>query len=263
VSYVAGDIRSADVLDAALPGCATVFHLAACKAAAADAASHYEINTIGTIRVFEACRRHGVAQLIFASTAYVYGSSRDGALSETDPAAPRNAYAVSKLGAELALMQAEGAAPARRIARLANLYGGKAAPDTVIGHALLQAAAGGPIRLRALSPVRDFLHVDDAASGLLALAGADLDPCVVLNLSTGHGTSIREMADILVRAAETEGMGPLRVVEDAALNQDTPDVLVLDSARLRALTGWRPGITLEEGLRRSLLELMAAGQVAS
>ncbi len=174
VSYYEGNILAAADMQRAFAGCDTVFHLAALAHAgnsASDPERYHEINVIGTECVMAACVSAGVQRLVFTSTGHVYGVPEQSPIAETHPARPLSVYAQSKLDGEGVIQKHAAQLPdGACIARLTNVYGGGIGAETVIGKALSQAAAGHDIALRNLSEIRDFIHIDDAAEGLIRLA---------------------------------------------------------------------------------------------
>ena len=99
-----GDIRDMACVREAVEGVDTVFHQAAlCSVARSveDPVRTHEVNTTGTLNVFEASRKAGVRRVVFASSSSVYGDSKRLPKEETMPAAPLSPYAISKRVAEL------------------------------------------------------------------------------------------------------------------------------------------------------------------
>ena len=76
-----------------------------------------------------------------------------------------------------------------------------------------------------------------------------------MNLGSGRGSSIRTLGETLAAIVRAEGRGQLDIEERHPPAEDPVPVLVLDPARLQALTDWVPPTRLEEGLRASLIEL--------
>jgi 2-alkyl-3-oxoalkanoate reductase len=68
VSCHRGDVRDAESVDEAVAGCETVFHVAAVPGIWGPWKHFYEINTLGTLNVLEACKQHGVSRLIYTSS---------------------------------------------------------------------------------------------------------------------------------------------------------------------------------------------------
>ena len=260
IENVAGDILSLPDLEQALAGCSLVFHLAALTHAGrsrVEPSRYWDVNALGTARVVEACRRLGVPHLIYTSTAHVYGLPQRLPVDESHPTSPLSVYAASKLAGETALQgYAADFNMGTTIARLSNLYGGGLGALTVIGRAVKQAAEGGPIQLRNLSSVRDFVHLDDAVEGLLRLGALEAEPgrCQIVNVAGGAGISTGDMANKLAAVAERQGRGVILIAPLGEAVEERVPILILTNERLRELTGWAPSIELEEGLALALQE---------
>jgi len=260
VGHVVGSILNPADLDRALLDCTVVFHLAALVhigRSELEPLRYFEVNAFGTAHVLEACRRQGIQRVIYTSTGHVYGIPRQLPIGEDHPTAPLSAYAASKLAGEVTVQgyAAKGALLCD-IARLANVYGASFSLETVIGRALEQAANGEPIRLRNLAAVRDFIHAGDVVEALvrLAVAGDKSTGCRIVNVSTGQGVSVLEMAETLSKIAAEQGSGWLEVIQTGSGQDELVPRLVLDNHRLSGLTGWAPQISLEHGLRLALQE---------
>lgn len=191
---------------------------------------------------------------VFPSTGIVYGDGLGRPAREDDPLLPRAEYARGKIEAEGMVRAACAKGPLRgAIARLSNLYGAGGGENTVLGRLLAQVRAGGPLQVWDERPVRDFLHVADAAEGLIRLGLAAHAPAgpgdaLTANLSTGVGTSVAELIDLCADLFHTSRLSQEREPDLAA----PPSSLVLDQGRLAALTGWRPRVDLRLGLKRSI-----------
>lgn len=205
---VVGDIADGTMVAEMMEGVDGCFHLAAIASVARCTeeweASH-RTNLSGTITVFHAAARAGVP-VAYASSAAVYGHGAAAVLSETTPTAPRSAYGADKLGCELHARAAGIVHGLRSIGlRFFNVYGPGQDPSSayagVISRFLDAAAAGRTIIIEGDGgQTRDFVHVDDIVTGLIAaLATADCE-APVLNLCTGQPTSIRALAALCAAA---------------------------------------------------------------
>ena len=187
----------------------------------------------------------GGRQMIFASSALVYAPLEDGrAINEDDPVLGRNPYTEAKLAAEqgLAALAAEGGL-ALQIVRLSNVYGPGAHTGTVVLEAMEMARAGQTPIMRRPNEELDFLYVDDVTQGMRRLAA--LEPvagCRVVNLATGKGWRVAQMAADISRLAGVEPPP-----DDEALS-GYGYRLVLDNSHLRRLTGWTPQTEITQGL---------------
>jgi CDP-glucose 4,6-dehydratase len=258
VELVEADLRDAGAVAAAVEGADAVFHLAAqtiVGVARRSPLETFEVNVQGAWNVFEACREQGVGQVVFASSDKAYGSSPELPYREDFPLRAAYPYDASKAAADMiARSYANAYGLPLAVSRFANVYGGgdlnfsRLVPETVI--ALLDDRA--PIIRSDGSPERDFLHVEDAVSAYLAIAAALEDGTAVgeaFNAGGERPHSVREVVDLIAVAA---GGG----IEPDFQGEGNPDGEIdrqfVDSTKLRELTGWRPEVELEDGLRRTL-----------
>jgi nucleoside-diphosphate-sugar epimerase len=107
-----------------------------------------------------------------------------------------------------------------------------------------------PIILRDLKPVRDYCFVMDVARAIAQACAFAPDSLEVFNVGTMRGTSVREVATLL---ADILGVG--RRIEETN-ERERPRgseiyELVADNRRARTVLGWKPEVSLEEGLRRT------------
>jgi CDP-glucose 4,6-dehydratase len=258
VELAEGDLRDAEAVERAVAGCDSVFHLAAqtiVGVARESPLETLEVNVRGAWNVFEACREHSVARVIFASSDKAYGASPELPYREDFPLRAANPYDASKAAADIiARSYATAYGVPLAVTRFANIYGGgdlnfsRLIPETAI--AVLD---GRPPRIRSDgSPERDFLHVDDAVFAYLAIAEAlDGEDArgEAFNAGGERPHPVREVVDLIAEAAGTG-------IEPEYLGDGTPDGEIdrqyVDSTRLRELTGWRPQVALATGLSRTL-----------
>ena len=257
VVFKTGDVRDPQAVEAAVAGSSVVFHLAADKRRQSSPADDLEaINVDGTRCLLQSCHAAGVESVIYASTAYVY-ELQDGAIRETHPAKPASRYASTKREGECLLEDHVRRGHLRGlIARIANVYGGGVEPDTVIGRGVLQGL-NSTLMFRDLSPVRDFIHVRDVAEALVRLAPHASEACPIVNVGTGIGTSVLDVAEIIAGWASRRRQRP-RIETDGASASGSGDRLVPDTTRLHQLTQWRPATTVAQGVSDALDQLYPA-----
>lgn len=234
----------------------TVFHLAgqSIVGIALDRPLEtFEANIRGTWLLLEACRQHDVGRVVVAASHKVYEPLTSMAYHEERSLAPLYPYDVSKACADLicrAYWHTYGVPIA--VTRLANVYGGGDVQRSRLVPDALAAIARGeaPVIRSDGSPERDFLYVEDAVRAYLAIAEAL--PRVggeAFNAGADSVHSVREVISLLCAVTGTD-------VEPDVQGQGTPDGEIdrqyVDSTKLRELTGWRPQVGLEEGLRRTV-----------
>jgi nucleoside-diphosphate-sugar epimerase len=249
-----GDVAAAETWGR-LPAAAHVFHLAGRSYVPdswVDPAGFVATNVGGTAQALEYCRANG-AHLVLASTA-LFGAPKRLPVREDDAVEPNNPYALSKFLAEraCAFYAATFSVPVTVI-RLVNIFGPGQRTEFLIPWILEQARRGERIRVKTLTPRRDFLFVDDAVAGLIA-AMAEPAGHRVVNLGSGASHSVAEVVEAIQAAAGTRL--PVVSDEEERIN-DIPEVRA-DIARARKLLGWAPRLTFAQGIAR----LVAAEQGA-
>lgn len=185
----------------------------------------------------------GYPRFVYASSAAVYGDEATTPRRESDPVSDTDLYARMKLAHEDLVTSAPGVSGV--VARLTNLYGTGMSPDNVLSALLRQFPGDGTLQVLDDAPVRDFLHVDDAAAALVAMALGGASG--TFNVGSGTGTSVRELARVFCAAADGPPR-PLRPLQASGRRS----CLVVDASAARAAFGWRPQTALAEGLRQLL-----------
>lgn len=236
----------------------TLMHFAAhtiVPESVADPLKYYRNNTCASRMLFERALEAGVEQIVFSSTAAVYGVPAAGRASEETPPAPINPYGTSKLMTEWMLRDLAVATPLRYVAlRYFNVAGsdpeariGQSTPKaTLLTKVACEAAIGKRDHVSIFGTdyptvdgtgVRDYIHVEDLASAHLDaleyLRGGGA-PCT-LNVGYGHGYSVREVLKMVQSIAEVE----LKIVETARRPGDPP-TLVAEAEKIRRVLGWTP-----------------------
>ncbi len=270
VRRVRGDVRDGGFVLRLLEGQEICMHLAALIAIphSYDAPrSHVDVNLVGTLNVLEAARAHGLERMVHTSTSEVYGTARRVPIDESHPLQGQSPYAASKIGADM-LVEAFARSfglPAV-ILRPFNTYGPRQSERAVIASAIRQALDPSceAIRVGDLSPKRDFTFVTDAAEAFLRIGAADgLAYGTVYNSGTGRAVTIGEVVEAIRKVVATGKP----VAQETARNRPATSevgVLMADSRRFAAATGWAPRTTLEDGLARTVdwwRDRFAAGRV--
>ena len=133
-------------------------------------------------------------------------------------------------------------------ARIGMAYGpGQRDTAKLVPHVILSQLEGRAPRLASGQRQADWIYVDDVVDALLACMSAEALDDTVVDVGTGLGTSVGEVAERLT--AFTGGPAPERgALPDRALDHD----VVADAARAERLIGWRAKHDLDAGLRRSV-----------
>jgi len=244
------DVRDADAVSECVAGADVMAHLAAYTSVPGSFELHaecYRTNVWGTWNVLEACVRHGVQKLVFASSSSVYAELPEGPKSEKDCAEPISPYAVSKLeGEHLLGIFREARGLASVALRFFNVYGPRQAADSAYAAAVPIFIERG-LREEGLTvfgdghQTRDFVHVEDVAEAVVRAAEAPASG--VYNVGTGQEIEILELADVI---AELTG-GPrdhhFEPRRAGDVRSSTADV-----SQVKKELDWKARRSLREGL---------------
>ncbi|MGC1767903.1 MAG: dTDP-glucose 4,6-dehydratase [Candidatus Acidiferrales bacterium] len=252
-SFVKGDICDPIAVEAALAGCQTVVHFAAeshVDRSIYEPAPVIETNVTGTFVLVQVARKLNIQRFVHVSTDEVYGDIQAGAFAdETSPLQPSSPYSASKASSDL-IVKSYGRTfnfPAV-ITRASNNYGPFQFPEKFLPLMITNALDDQPLPIYGDGKQqRDWLHVEDHCSGILAvlergrigevynIGGLD----VVENLS---------MARRLLRATgKPESL--LTYVKDRP-GHDRRYALNCD--KIQRELDWHPAVSLEDGLRQTI-----------
>jgi UDP-glucose 4-epimerase len=249
----------------------TIMHFAAhtiVPESVADPLKYYGNNTASSRTLLEVATRHRVANIVFSSTAAVYGIPEGGKASEDSPTQPINPYGTSKLMTEWMLRDlAAAGGPSYVALRYFNVAGceptgtiGQSTPKaTLLVKVACEAATGRRSGVAIYGTdfptpdgtgLRDYVHVED-----LATAHVDAlrylregGESVVLNCGYGHGYSVREV----LAAVENANGERLTIREEPRRAGDPPELIAV-ADRVREVLGWTPKLDdLDTIVRTSL-----------
>jgi GDP-4-dehydro-6-deoxy-D-mannose reductase len=263
VQVVSFELNDPTVVRATLtPLCDAIVHLAAVASvseARQDPGRAWVVNAAGTARLVEAAIAARDAEgtdplVLVVSSAEVYGAGPTTPRVESDPLLPRSSYAASKVGAEVAALEAWRRAGLRVVvARPFPHTGPRQGRPYVVPsfvERLLTAKTTGVSRVPTgnLDPVRDLLDVRDVAEAYLGLLAGGI-PGETYNVSRGEGVTLREL---FCRLADLVGIRAEPVPDPSLVRANDIPYLVGDPTKLRRATGWSPTLTLEQTLRDML-----------
>ena len=255
LEIVTGDVRDPDFCRHIVRGVDQIFHLAALIAipysyVAPD--SYVDTNVKGTLNICQAARDEGVGRLLITSTSEVYGTARYVPIDEKHPRQPQSPYSASKIGADAIAMSFRNAFDLPlSVVRPFNTYGPRQSARAIIPTVITQIASGmKEIRVGDLTPTRDFNFVEDTARGFLAIAKSDKTIGEEVNIATGTEVSMQQTLEMI---AEVMNADVKFVRDEARIRPSNSEVFRLcgDNTKIKALTDWRPQVTLREGLTRT------------
>ncbi|MEM7426854.1 MAG: UDP-glucuronic acid decarboxylase family protein [Pseudomonadota bacterium] len=224
---------------------------------------HYQFDPVQTVKtsVHGAINMLGLAKrtrsrIFQASTSEVYGDpsvspQREGYWGNVNPIGPRACYDEGKRCAETLFFDYHRQHGVDiRVARIFNTYGPKMHPNDgrVVSNFIIQALRGEPITVYGDgSQTRSFCYVDDLISGILSLMAAEGATDAPVNLGNTHEISILELANMIISLTGSKS----RIIRKA-LPQDDPLQRRPDLTRAEQLLGWKPQISVETGLTRTI-----------
>lgn len=255
IEVVAGDVCDRDSVEQAMQGVEVVFHLAALIAIPYSyrvPLSYVRTNVEGTLNVLQAARESGVERVVHTSTSEVYGTARYVPIDEAHPLQGQSPYAASKIGADK-LVEAFCASfglPAVTV-RPFNTFGPRQSARAVVPAVITQCLTADTIRLGNLHPTRDLNYVENTVDGFVLAATAPRAVGRTVNIGSGREISVEALAHLIAgmlgRAVRIES-------DEGRIRPQSSEVerLVADNTQAHELLGWRPAVSLEDGLRRTI-----------
>jgi dTDP-glucose 4,6-dehydratase len=272
------DKTSIDYLMRDLTKCADkpyVFHLGAQAHVGESWHRPYETvmaNTLGTLNLLQSVVDHGLELEKFdtAGTSEEYGNVREAVahhhdfdelggliLHERSPINPKSIYATSKVAADFLTMNYHDAYGVPGVVtRMFNNYGPRQNPRYVTGTIITQALEREQVELGQLEPLRDFCFCTDGVRGHLTVTAHGI-PGDVYVYGQGENISMADWAAKILQVGEEGGFWPAgrEIVSTAArFRPGASEVMALRVGfdKLRDETGWRPRVSWEEGIRRTI-----------
>jgi nucleoside-diphosphate-sugar epimerase len=219
-----------------------------------------QTNFVATANLAEVCRVHDPAlkQFVFAGTSEEYGQQFEFPIKESADLRPNSPYAVSKVAADkyLRMMWDAYGFPVT-VMRPFNTYGRNGNIHFVTERIISQMLNGdGVVRLGNPDPVRDFIYVDDHVDAYVKAIGNKDAVNRAFNICNGTGISIREHATLIAEVIGWNGK-----IMYGTIPPRPNDILKLvgDNTKATDVLGWRPTVTLEEGLKLTVEEMKHNG----
>ncbi len=255
VIFTRGDVRDIPKLWSLMQGVDCVYHLAARVSVPESILfprEYNDVNVGGTVSVMEAIRTVGVKRVILASSGTVYGEQPNQPLRETMAPNPPAPYAVTKIASEYYLFTLGALYGVETVAlRIFNAYGpGQPLPVSyppVIPQFLRQILGGGSVVIHGNgTQTRDFVYIDDVVQALVAAAKAPADGQII-NVGSGQETSINDLVATLEKVTGKSAHVLYNPQASGGVSR-----MVADLTRARKLLGYKPRVSLEEGIRRMI-----------
>ena len=260
-----GDIRDPEFCRKLIEGADTVFHLAALIAIpysylAPD--SYVDTNIKGTLNICQAVKDHGNQKLLVTSTSEVYGTAKYVPIDEKHPKQPQSPYSATKIGADAIALSFHNAFNLDvTVVRPFNTYGPRQSARAIIPTIITQIVSGTrEIKVGDLSPTRDFNYVSDTCAGFIEIANTPDTAGLEINIATGKETSMETLFHTIARLMKAD----VRWIRDnERIRPANSEVFRLlgDNTLITSLTSWKPRVSLEEGLEKTIKWICEPGNL--
>ena len=256
IKIVRADVRDSGHMNQLIPNFDYVLHLASLIAIpySYDAPlSYVETNVIGTTNILNAAKNSKkLIRLIHTSTSEVYGTAQTVPITEQHPLVGQSPYSASKIAAD---KMAESFARSFNMpivtARPFNTYGPRQTARAIIPTIISQALKGSTIQLGDLTPTRDFNFAKDTARGFLKLMSAPGIEGETFNIGSGREISIKDLVQLIEKILDKK----IEVKQDPnRIRPEKSEVfrLLACNKKTESKTGYKPEVTLEEGLKSTI-----------
>jgi len=257
IEFINGDLCDPGVCQRAVAGIDVVFHVAALPSvprSIQDPWASHDNNVNATMRLLEASIQAKVSRVVYSSSSSVYGDTMILPKAEAVEPLPRSPYAASKLAGEqyvLAFARSgmiEGAA-----LRYFNVFGPRQSPHSayaaVIPNFLQAALEGRPAVIYGDGQqTRDFTYVDNVVDANLLAASAPASTVSGWPVNVGAGAK-SSLLELIALVARVTGRDVSYILQPSRAGDVRDSLAGLE--RTERLIGYRPRISLEEGLRRT------------
>jgi len=222
-----------------------------------DPYTDLEINCRAQLSILEACRKHNPnVRIVYASTRQIYGKPDYLPVDERHLLHPTDVNGINKMAGEWYHIVYNNVYGIKACAlRLTNTYGPrmrvKDARQTFLGIWIKQLIMGEPIKVFGDGlQIRDLNYVDDVVEAMVLAAGSDGVHGQIFNLGADETINLRDLAELLI---ELNGSGRYEIVPFPA-DRKSIDIgdYYGDYRLIQGRLGWRPVVSLREGLARTL-----------
>ena len=244
------DIRKINEIEPHFASAAVIFHLAALprvQYSIEHPEETHEVNVTGTLNVLMASAKHKVGKVIYSASSSAYGDQDILPIVESMPARPKSPYGAQKyIGEVYCKVWAEVFKLKTVSLRYFNVYGPGQSHEgdyaLVIAKFLKQKKDGGPMTITGDGKqTRDFTHVRDVVNAnILAFTSDKVGAGEVINIGSGDNYSVNKVAELIG--------GEVIHIPARLEPKDTR----ADNSLARKLLGWKPTVTLAEGIKELL-----------
>ncbi|HNX51226.1 MAG TPA: dTDP-glucose 4,6-dehydratase [Thermoanaerobaculaceae bacterium] len=253
MTFVHGDIRDPAAVALAMEGCDYVVNFAAeshVDRSIDSPGAFIQTDVYGVFVLAEEARQRGVRRFLQVSTDEVYGEVLEGAANEDWPLMPRSPYAASKAGGDrLAFAYWATYGLPVVVTRCSNNYGPRQYPEKLVPLFVTNAIEDQPLPVYGTGlNRRDWIHVEDHCAAIVTLLAQPGVEGETFNIGAGNELDVLTMTGAILELLGKPG-SLVRHVEDRPGHDRR---YALDSTKLTRLTGWRPTVPFDEGIRQTV-----------
>jgi UDP-glucose 4-epimerase len=226
-----------------------VFHLAAYQHVGqsfSQVEECFDVNAKGTANLLDTCRK--APKFVYIATSEVYGLQDSVPFIETMEPRPLSPYAITKYAGEMycRMQQQIGGGPSIVMLRPFNAFGPYQSTKAIIPELILKALRGEPIRTTPGEQTREFNFVTNLTDGMIGAAQHAEKIEGPMNIAGGEEVPIRDLVRKIVDLTESRSS-----VEIGALPYRPNEIWRMrgDATRARQVLGWKPQVSLEQGLK--------------
>jgi len=252
MEIIAGDIRDYDMINTAMKGTDTVFHLAALIGIPYSYQSplaYIKTNIEGTYNILQSAREEKLENVIITSTSETYGTAQYVPINELHPMVGQSPYSATKIAADhIALSYYRSFSLPVKVVRPFNTYGPRQSARAIIPTVITQILNGnGKIKLGNVTPTRDLTYIEDTVNGFLEIALSSGLVGKITNIGTGKEISIENLVKLI---AELMNSDIEIIIDPHRVRPEKSEVerLCCDNSKITQNTDWRPRYDLREGL---------------
>jgi UDP-glucose 4-epimerase len=251
IEFIKGDVRDLQTVNQASKNCDLIFHFAAVLGVdivADNPVETMDVEVIGTRNVVEAAFLNNVKKIMYASTSGIYGHSAiENALTEEVLVDPRTSYAMAKRYNEIYLASHHEEKGLNVVSlRFFNVYGKNQDNRMVVPRFFEQALENDPITVFGTGKqTRDFTYIDDTVEACVRLM--DISGCHIVNIANEAEWCITDLAE-KIKMITTSNSEIIYLEAPKKRYDYEVERRVGSSDKLLSLTGFKPQISLTEGL---------------
>ena len=211
-----------------------------------------ETSVLGVYNIIHAAKDSNVEKILFTSSSDVYGKPNYLPVDELHPFCGRSIYAMSKIASEILLKHLSKQFGINVcILRLFNTYGPRQSKRAVIPSIIKQLLTSEKIKVGNISPSRDFTYISDTIEGIIKVLESKTMMNQIINLGSGKDHKVSNIID-LIFSITGNNKTIIKKMKNKRSNELEIDAIFCDNQKLKNLIDWKPSISIEIGLKKTI-----------